>query len=350
MKVTTEIFGKIGDTPIQSFTLKNDHGIEVTCINYGCIITKIITPDQNGTYENIVLGYDSLEEYVNDTSFLGAVCGRVAGRIGGASFSLDGTTYTLAKNENNNHLHGGSKGFNRVIWNAAVLESVSEPSVQFSYLSQDGEEGYPGNLTIKVTYTLTNNNEFVIQYEGQSDQNTLLNVTNHSYFNLSGNIKSDVSAHTLKLKSNQFLELNNEFLPTGELVNVENTPFDFGEERIIQSGITSGHHQNILVGNGYDHPFILSEHQDEEIVLKDSNSGRTLTVETDEVGVVVYSGNNLPSTGEIRGVPSRKYLGICLETQGLPDAVHHPSFPSVILNKDETYQTSTKYKFGVLDN
>ena len=348
MKVIQEKFGKLNDQTVNSFTLVNDHGMELTCINYGCIITKMITPDEDGNYENIVLGYDSLEEYVKGSYFFGAVVGRVAGRIKGGSFELDGKTYTLAKNENNNHLHGGNKGFDKVIWNASIKENDEEVSVQFAYLSPEGEEGYPGNVNIKVTYTLNNQNELTIHYSGISDEKTLLNMTNHSYFNLSGNIKSDILHHTLSIKSDKFLELNDELLPTGELLDVPGTPFDFTSERLIQSGVESNHPQNQLAGQGYDHPFLLSSNHDQEIILTEPESGRTLTIETDEPGVVVYSGNQMKSEGEIYGVPSRKYLGICLETQGLPDAIHHPNFPSWVLEKDQEYTSVTKYKFSLI--
>jgi aldose 1-epimerase len=343
MKVIQESIGQSGHQPVFSFTLVNDHGAEVTAINYGCIITKIVVPDKNGNYENIVLGHDSLKEYADDSYFLGAVVGRVGGRIQGGSFELDGNIYTLAQNDGNNHLHGGLRGFDKVVWDAEILEA----GVCFSYLSPDGEEGYPGNLHLQVTYTLDNHNELKIQYAAQTDKKTLVTLTNHSYFNLSGNLKRDILQHTLKLKSDQFLELDHEFIPTGKFVDVKNTPFDFTSERVIESGTASAHPQNLLVGDGYDHPFLLETNHNKEIVLKDPESGRVLTIETDEAGVVVYSGNSLNSEGEFRGTPSKKYLGICLETQALPDAIHHPHFPSTILTKDEQYSSVTVYKFGI---
>jgi aldose 1-epimerase len=346
MKVIQESFGQIDNQNVFSYTMVNDHGLKVTAINYGCIITKIVVPDKNGNYENIVLGYDTLKDYVNDSSFLGAIAGRVAGRIKGASFELDGKTYVLAKNDHNNHLHGGIKGFNKVVWEAEIIED----GVRFSYISPDGEEGYPGNLTIQVTYTLNNNNDLIIEYGAQTDKKTLVTVTNHSYFNLSGNIKRDILNHTLKIRSDQFLELDSEFIPTGKFIGVEDTPFDFTSERAINTGATSTYEQNVLVGEGYDHPFQLKSNHDKEIILKDPESGRTLTVETNEPAVVVYSGNSLTSEGEFRGIPSRKYLGICLETQGLPDAVHHPHFPTVILDRGEQYSSKTVYQFGIEEN
>jgi aldose 1-epimerase len=349
MKVFYENFGQIDNKTIYSYTLVNDHGIEITAVNYGCIITKIISPDKEGNYENIVLGYDSLAEYEKNPSFFGAVCGRVAGRIEKGAFKLDGQEYSLVKNDNGNHLHGGIKGFDKVVWDAEIIEEDFEIGVEFSYVSPDGEEGYPGNLTIKVAYMLNNDNEFSIHYSGYTDQKTLLSVTNHSYFNLSGNLKRDILGHTLKIKSDTFLELSDNLLPTGNFKDVENTPFDFRAERNIESGVISDYPQNLLAGNGYDHPFLLKTNHDKEIILKDPESGRTLTIETDEVGVVVYSGNSLSTEGEIRGVHSRKHLGICLETQGLPDAIHHPHFPSIILDKGQQYNSITKYRFGITE-
>ncbi|MBT2734007.1 aldose epimerase family protein [Bacillus sp. ISL-7] len=346
MKVIHDTFGQIDNQTVSSFTLVNDHGVEVTAINYGCIITKIVVQDKYGNYENIVLGHDSLNDYVHDPYFLGAVVGRVGGRIKGGSFELDGNTYTLAKNDGNNHLHGGLRGFDKVVWDAEILEA----GVRFSYLSPDGDEGYPGNLHIQVTYTLDNDNQLKIQYGAQSDKKTLVTVTNHSYFNLSGNLKRDILNHKLIIKSDQFLELDDEFIPTGNFLDVKNTTFDFTSESVIETGTASDHPQNVLVGNGYDHPFLLNTNHDKEIVLRDPESGRILTVETDEAGVVVYSGNSLKSEGEFRGTPSEKYLGICLETQALPDANHHPHFPSTILDIDQQYSSVTIYKFGIEKN
>lgn len=347
MHIKQKNFGEHNNQAVHSFTITNNHGAELSCINYGCIITKMIVPDKQGNLENVVLGYDTLEEYLSDTLYLGAIVGRVAGRIKGAQFELDGQSYTLEKNEQNNHIHGGINGFNRVIWDAEVFKKENEAGVHFKYHSPDGEEGYPGNVTIRVTYTLTNENELVISYEAIADEKTPLALTNHSYFNLSGNCKRDVLHHTLKLKSDKFLELDQEFIPTGTMLDVKNTPFDFTQDRTIKSGTVSNHPQNVLVGEGYDHPFILNNNHDEEIILRDPESGRTLIVETDEVGVVVYSGNSIGDTGYIRDIPSRKYLGICLETQGLPNAIHHPTFPSIIIDQEQPYSSITKYRFGV---
>ncbi len=343
LKVMKEVMGEHDGQAVYSFTMVNNAGMEVTVLNYGCIITKIMVPDKNGHEENVVIGHDSLEGYVQDRAFLGAVVGRVGGRIQGGAFELDGRRYTLAQNNGSNHLHGGIKGFNKVVWNAEEVEN----GVQFTYLSRDGEEGYPGNLHVQVTYTLDEENQLRIQYEAETDKKTILTLTNHSYFNLSGNLKADILQHSLQLKSDQFLELNEEFIPTGTRLNVEHTPFDFREGSRIEAGTVSKHPQNVLVGHGYDHPFLLNEHHNEEIMLRDPVSGRKLTVETDEVGVVVYSGNSLGSTTTFRGTQACSYLGICLETQALPDAIHHDDFPSTVLDNGETYSSTTVYRFDV---
>lgn len=347
MRIIQEEFGKVDNQLVEVFTLINDQGVEIACLNYGCIITKIITPDNKGNYENIVLGFDNLDGYRKYAPYFGAVIGRVAGRIKAGHFELNGKTYTLPKNENNNHLHGGFKGFNDVVWDAAVIEEGHEIGVRFSYTSPDGEEGYPGNIQVQVVYTLNNDNELCVRYYGKSDQTTLLNLTNHTYFNLSGNLKRNVLEHSLQMKSDRFLQLDEELLPTGDILDVTNTPFDFREGRVIREGIISNHPQIELAGQGYDHPFFLNANRDNEIVLQDLESGRTLTIETDEVGVVLYTGNQLTDDYEIYDVPSQKYLGLCLETQGMPDAIHHPHLPSCILEKDKEYRSVTKYKFTV---
>lgn len=346
MDVIQKHYGEINHQSIYSFTLRNSHGVEITAINYGCIITSIVTPDKSGKLENIVLGHEKLEDYIHDPNYLGAIVGRVAGRIRGGSFQLDEKTFHLATNDPPNHLHGGLKGLNKVVWDAAIIDN----GITFTYVSPSGEEGYPGNLTIEVTYLLNNDNELSIHYEALTDEKTLVTLTNHSYFNLSGNVQRNIVNHTLTLKSNSFLELDEELIPTGRFLEVENTPFDFTRGRKIKEGIVSEHPQNILVGEGYDHPFLLSKNHENEMVLKDMESGRTLTVETDEPAVVVYTGNSLGAEGDFRGIPSQKYLGICLETQALPDAIHHSHFPSIVVDKGQTYTSVTTYKFGVVES
>jgi len=348
MKVLQEVVGEHNGQTVDSFHLKNDNGMEVTCLSIGCVITKILTEDAKGQFENVVLGFDTVEEYSSNPPFFGAVCGRVAGRIKNAEFELEGDVYKLAKNDGNNHLHGGLKPFSHVVWEGKVIESENEVGVEFTYVSPDGEEGYPGTVTMKVIYTLTNENEFTIEYKGQTDKSTLLNVTNHSYFNLSGNAKRDVLNHELTIKSNQFLELNDELLPTGTLLDVDNTAFDFREGRKISDGVNSDHPQNILAGHGYDHPLLLNANHDQEIKLVDEESGRMLVVETDQPSVVLYTSNMLGDSVVINGEKSKNHLGVCLETQGPPDSIHHPEFASAVLEKGEEYYSKTNFTFSVL--
>jgi aldose 1-epimerase len=347
VKVLQDKFGEVNSQPVTSTTLVNNQGMKVISIDYGCIITKVIVPDKNGNLENVVLGFDSMEEYIAHSPYFGAVIGRFAGRIKGGQFELDGQTCELAKNNNNNHLHGGLRGFDKVVWGSQIVEGENEVNVVYTYLSEDGEEGYPGNLEMKVTYTLTEKNKFSITYEAVSDKKTLLNVTNHSYFNLSGDLKRDILDHELTLKSDSFVELDEELIPTGEILSVQGTPFDFRKGRFIKDGVESNHPQNILAGNGYDQPFLLTENESKEIVLKDDDSGRVLTIETDQPSVVLYTGTQMTSDFGIRGIQSRKYLGLCLETQGLPDNIHHSHFPSSILEKGQVYRSTTSYLFGV---
>ncbi|MEQ2525097.1 galactose mutarotase [Robertmurraya yapensis] len=348
MNVTKTIFGEIDNRRVESYTITNNHGMTVKFINYGCIITDIMVPDREGKLENVVLGYDTIEEYLNERAYFGAIIGRVAGRITGAQFELDGETYTLEQNENSNHLHGGFHGFNRVIWDAAIIEEQDTKGVEFTYVSQDGEGGYPGTLKMSVKYLLNNENEFTIHITGLSDKKTILNCTNHSYFNLSGDIKRDILDHTLTLKCEKFLPINEQLLPTGDLADVAGTPFDFQNGQKIREGTRTEYPQNLLAGKGYDHPFVLDANQDQEILLEDQESGRMLIVETNQPGVVIYTSNQLQGDFKIRGVQAQPYLGICLETQGLPDAIHHPHFPTIVLEKEKQYNAITKYRFGVI--
>ena len=346
MKIETSYYGKVGGQDVTQFVLENDHGVQVVCINYGCIITKMMVPDRDGHFENIVLAFEDLENYIeNNTPYFGAVVGRVAGRIGRGEFQLEGRNYQLATNDNNNHLHGGLKGFHHTIWQAETLQTEEQAGLVFSYCSPDGEEGYPGELQMNIRYSLNNDNEFTIEYGAKCDQTTVLTVTNHSYFNLSGNAKRTILGHKLKINSDQYLPLNQELLPLGEMATVTDTPFDFREGRIIKE-MMDFNHQQVKLAGGYDHPFILNSHYNSDLVLTDEESGRQLTIHTDEVGVVLYTANSLTADFVVNGRRAEPYLGICLETQGLPDAVHHPAFPSIVLAKGEPYHKVTKYKFS----
>lgn len=345
MKIVDKLVRHFQGEPVVEYSLVNDSGMSVSCLNYGCVITKIIVPDRYGNFENVVIGFDQFEDYLDFSPYFGAVVGRVAGRIKDARFELDGKEYILAENEFPNHLHGGRKGFSSVVWKTEKIEKVNAVGIKFFYHSPDGEEGYPGNLDTHVTYLLNNKNELTISYEGKTDQKTLVNLTNHSYFNLSGNLKRDCTEHILQLESDRFLELGEALIPTGKMIAVKKTPFDFRHGRRLITGMNSVHPQNALAGNGYDHPFVFTKEGENTIVLTDEQSGRTLMVTTDQPCVVVYTSNQLDGPFSIAGVRARNYLGVCLETQGLPDAIHHPEFPPVILNPEDVYYSTTKYRF-----
>ena len=347
MEVKERLRGYYEGEQVIEYTLVNDNDMSVSCLNYGCVITKLLVPGRNGVIENVVLGFDKFEAYPKWSPYFGAVVGRVAGRIGKAEFELDSKTYHLTANDSSNHLHGGEKGFSFVIWETEKIEEAESVGVKFFYKSPDGEEGYPGNLETTVKYLLTNENELSITYEAKTDQKTLVNFTNHSYFNLSGNLKRDCSEHVLKFDSDRFLELDSDMLPTGKMIESKGTPFDFRNGKKIRQGIYSSNPQNVMVGNGYDHPLLFTNPGENMIELRDEESGRSLVVTTDQPCVVLYSANQLeeePYT--LSGnLPTKNYLGVCLEVQGYPDAIHHPEFPSIVLNPEETFKSTTKYRF-----
>jgi aldose 1-epimerase len=299
-----------------------------------------MVPNRNGIKENVVLGFDTLEEYLNDSSYIGATIGRISGRIKNAEFVLDGKTFTLEKNENGNNLHGGQKGFHNVVWNSTIEQKTDEVNITFSYTSADGEEGFPGNLKVNVTYTINNKNQIIISYWAISDKKTIVNLTNHSYFNLSGDLKRTILTHELTLKSDRFLELDSAFLPTGNILPVKDTVFDFRNSRLISDGINSRHPQIELVGRGYDHPFLLNVNNQLEILLRDKESGRELEIETDQPCIIFYTGNSLTNDFEIRGVQSQKHLGLCLETQAPPNMIS-----AAELEAGDIYSAKTKYTF-----
>ncbi|WP_394236136.1 aldose epimerase family protein [Niallia oryzisoli] len=350
MRVSESIFGYLDNRPVKSYTVETAGGMKFTCIEYGCIITEINIPDRNGIRENVVLGFDSLEEYMKYSPYFGCTIGRNAGRIKNASFQLDDVVYKLSQNDGPNNLHSGQNGFHHVIWESSIEINDQEVKIKFQYMSQDGEEGFPGNLHTVVTYTFNNANEFVIEYNATTDKKTIVNLTNHSYFNLSGNYKRSILDHELVLKSNQFLELDSDLNPTGQVVSVQGTAFDFRFGQNIAQGIETGHPQTKLVGSGYDHPFLLNQNHDKEIVVMDKESGRKLEVETDEPSVVVYTGNMLPNDFQIRGKQSEKYLGLCLETQKPPNMMNNPQYSSsYILEPNHIYHSRTKYSFKLME-
>jgi len=345
------IYGKLPDgREVFQYTLKNAAGVEVKIINYGAIVTSIKVPDRDGKLADIVLGYDSLSGYLGDNAFLGAIVGRYGNRIGKGKFKIDGEEYQVTVNDGENHLHGGKVGFNKVLWDAKVVSSTAEPALAQTYVSPDGEEGYPGTVTLTVTYTLTNKNELRIDYEGKTDKPTLLNPTHHSYFNLTGNPTETILNHELTIDADKFTPVDAGLIPTGELADVADTPFDFRKPQKIGLRINDQNEQ-LQFGHGYDHNWVLNNYDrtvHKEVELYEPLSGRLMEVSTDQPGMQFYSGNFL--NGTIRGKNGVLYqhrTGLCLEAQCFPDSPNKSNFPSVILRPSQVYRQRTIYKFSV---
>ncbi|TDL32942.1 galactose mutarotase [Jeotgalibacillus sp. S-D1] len=329
---------------ITEYKLKNNNGMEVHVLNYGCIITKWTAKDRHGEYKNIVLGFDEFEPYLTQSPYFGAVIGRVAGRIDQAAFTLQGETYTLEANQDKSTLHGGEKGFDKFVWDVSIGEGQE---LIFSRTSVHLEGGFPGNLEVKVIYRLLDDDTLEVQYEGTTDQATIINMTNHSYFNLRGDFDEPVVNHELQLKSSRYLPLKEDLIPTGKLAHVEGTAFDFREPKKIGDGIRSAEEQIKIGGNGFDHPLSLDDNFNEEIQLIEPVSGRKLTIETDQKSVVLYTGNQMDDGSVIRGTKAQKHMALCLETQNYPNAINEPDFPSIELQPGEKYSAKTRYIFTV---
>jgi aldose 1-epimerase len=336
---------------VEAFTLTNTAGVQVTAINYGGIITSWKVPDRKGEFADIVLGYDDPAAYIkNNSPYFGAIVGRYGNRIGGAKFVLDGRTYKLAANNGPNHLHGGTRGFDKVLWLAEVTKGGKTPGVTFTRTSTDGEEGYPGNLKVRITYTLSDTNELTVAYEATTDKPTPVNLTQHTYFNLAGQGTGDILGHELRINADRYTPVDNGLIPTGELASVDKTPFDFRKPTRIGARIKSEDPQ-MTIGRGYDHNWVLSRSAPGLSLAADvyePTSGRTLQVRTTEPGVQFYTGNFLDGT--ITGKAGRVYrerYGFCLETQHFPDSPNQPRFPSTILRPGQTYRSRTVFVTGV---
>jgi len=340
-------FGKTPDGQnVDLYTLTNKNGMQVAITNFGGIVVRIKVADRHGKVEDVVLGYDSLDGYISDKSYFGAVVGRYGNRIAQGKFTLDGATYTLARNNGENSLHGGIKGFNKAVWEAREVAAKDGPSVELTYTSKDGEEGYPGNLSVKVVYTLTDRNELKIDYSATTDKKTVLNLTNHSYFNLNPS-GSDILQHVLMIQADKFTPVDAGLIPTGELRSVAGTPFDFRKPTAIGARIEQDDEQ-LKLGKGYDHNFVLSG-KGVELAARvvEPTTGRVLEVLTSEPGVQFYSGNFLD--GSARGKGGKTYgrrSAFCLETQHFPDSPNRPNFPSTVLKPGAKYHTETIYKFS----
>ena len=351
LKIDKIQFGETMDgTGVDQFILSNNNGMEIRIITYGGIITSWTAPDKNGNYKDIVLGYNTLAEYEAETPYFGALIGRYGNRIAKGKFSLDNQEYTLAVNNGVNHLHGGLKGFDKVVWDAKTIVSDSTVSLELSYLSKDMEEGYPGNLETKVTYTLNNKDELSVNYEATTDKPTIVNLTQHSYFNLTADFNKDILGHELVINADSFLPVDKTLIPTGEFRDVTGTPFDFKTSKAIGTHIDN---ENIQLKNGlgYDHCWVLND-QDNGVRFVASAyepvSGRLLEVFSDEPGIQFYSGNFLDGTlpSKNKGMYQHR-TGFCLETQHYPDSPNQKNFPSVILKPGEKYKSKTVFRLAI---
>ena len=331
------------------YTLTNSHGLEVRTMNYGAIILSMRVPDRKGQMADIVLGHDALEGYIPNPPYIGALIGRYGNRIANGTFTLDGKTYTLPKNDGPNTLHGGIKRtFDKVVWDGEAKKG-GKPGVTFTYLSKDGEEGFPGNVKVKVSYTLNDKNELVVDYEATTDKATPINLTQHSYFNLAGEGTSDILSHEIMINADRFTPVDKNLIPTGELRPVKGTPLDLTTSTKIGARIDDDYEQLVL-GHGYDHNFVINRKEDGMALAArayEPTSGRVLEVSTTQPGVQFYTGNFLDGTvtGKQGHVYKRRYA-FCLETQHFPDSPNHPEFPSTILKPGETFQSKTIFKFS----
>ena len=343
-------YGVLDDgTIIKQYIFENDNQMKVKIINYGAIVVSIEVPDKYGKINDVVLGYDSIEGYVQDPSYFGAIVGRIGNRIAKGKFSLDGQDYTLAINNNENHLHGGIKGFNKRVWSPEIIKLNDAPALKLTYVSSDGEEGYPGNLTLEVTYSISSENELIIDYLGKTDKATILNPTNHSYFNLGGEGSGDILDHILKINADYFTPVDEGLIPLGDHKSVLGTPMDFLSPKKIGDRINNNDDQ-LKVGLGYDHNWVFNDWDGTlklGVSLFDPQSGRLMEVLTTEPGVQFYSGNFLDGTNIGKNQKAYQYRSaLCLETDHFPESQNNPNFPSVVLRPGEEYKQKTIYKFS----
>ena len=350
-EVSVKDFGKTADGEgVKLYTLTNSNGLEAKIMTYGGILVSLEAPDRNGKLADVVLGYETLSGYVSNNPFFGATVGRYANRIANGEFTLDGTTYKLAKNNGENHLHGGIKGFDKVIWASESFKEEDAVGLKLTYLSKDGEEGYPGNLTCTVIYTLTNDNGLKISFDAETDKPTIVNLSHHSYFNLAGQGVGDILGHRLEICADRFTPVDAGLIPTGELRSVKGTPMDFTKPAAIGARINEDD-QQLKYGGGYDHNWVLNKTDDElalAVRVYEPSSGRVMEVFTTEPGVQFYAGNFLDGsiTGKANKVYKHRY-GFCLEPQHFPDSPNKPDFPSVVLRPGQKYTHITVYKFSV---
>jgi aldose 1-epimerase len=350
LSISKAHFGDTPEGPADIYTLKNKSGMEVQISNYGGTVVSIKVPDRNGVFADVALGYDKLSDYFNENNpYFGSIIGRYSNRIDQGKFTLEGQQYVLAQNNNGNHLHGGEKGFDKVLWEAKETKGGDALGLELFYRSKDMEEGYPGNLNVKVFYLLNNQNELLIRYEANTDKTTICNLTNHSYFNLAGEGNGDILDHQLMIKADWITPVNKNLIPTGSMMPVKGTPFDFRVPKAIGKEIDAAHEQ-IKYGLGYDHNFAFGEKNGKRELIAtvyEPKSGRYMEVFSEEPGVQFYTGNFLDGT--VIGKKGHKYgyrSALCLETQHYPDSPNQDKFPSSVLKEREVYKTSTAYKFS----
>lgn len=349
-KLTKENFGKTADgQSVDIYTLINRNGMEAKITNYGGIVVTLKVPDRNRKFDDVVLGFNDLDSYLKPHPYFGTVIGRYGNRIAKGRFTLNGVEYKLAVNNGENHLHGGIKGFDKVVWTAKEIDTKNGPALSLTYLSKDGEEGYPGNLSVTVVYTLTNNNELKIDYSASTDKDTVTNLTHHSYFNLAGEGNGDILNHRVVLKANRFTPTDAGSIPTGELKAVAGTPFSFLTATAIGARINQDDEQ-LKFGSGYDHNWVLNGLADtlrQAAMVYEPTTGRVMEVWTTEPGIQFYTGNFLDGTltGKAGKVYPRR-SGFCLETQHYPDSPNEPAFPTTTLKKGATYRSTTIYRFS----
>ncbi len=339
---------------MSTYTLKNAHGLEVRVLDYGGIIVSLRVPDRVGNFDDIVLGFDSLADYLRVSPYFGAIVGRYGNRIARGRFTLDGRTYTLATNDGPNHVHGGLNGFDKVVWGVSPFERQDSVGLLLRYTSPDGEEGYPGTLHATVTYTLTEANELIFDYHATTDRATPVNLTQHSYFNLAGNGRADVLGHMVTLNADSFTPVDSTLIPTGEIRSVAGTPFDFRTPAAIGARIDQDDEQ-LRYARGYDHNFVLNQRGDDRRAgatpaarVYEPSSGRVMEIYTTEPGLQFYSGNFLDGT--LRGKKGARYgrrSGLAMETQHFPDSPNHSQFPSTILVPGREYRSRTVLRFNV---
>ena len=348
--IRTEPFGQSNGQQVELYTLTNRRGVEAKITNYGATVVSLKVPDRAGRFDDVLLGYDTLEGYQRSTFYVGPVIGRYANRVARGRFSLNGKEYRLAVNNGENSLHGGLKGFDKAVWQARPLPPAGGgAALELTYLSKDGEEGYPGNLSVRVVYTLTDKDELKIDYSATTDKDTIVNLTNHAYFNLAGQGSGDILKHKLTIYADRFLPADEKSIPTGELRSVAGTPFDFRRAHEIGERINQPDEQ-LKFGNGYDHTFVINGRAGmlrRAATASDPVTGRVLEVWTTEPGVQLYTGNYLESTMAAKGGKSYgPRHGFCLETQHFPDSPNKPHFPSTVLRRGRRFNSTTVYKFS----